>query len=143
MANQTAPHEQAMDHEAAAALAPFVDQQTVLLTTFRRDGSPVGTPVNMAVEGDHGYFRTWDEAGKFKRLRHTPEVTVAPSTVRGVATGPAIRAHARVLAGEEDAHAASLIRARHPFLHGIIVPLTHRLRGNRTVHFEVRVMGGG
>jgi uncharacterized protein len=29
-------------------LEPFVRQQTVLLTTYRRDGSPVGTPVSIA-----------------------------------------------------------------------------------------------
>jgi uncharacterized protein len=42
------------------ALEPFVHQWAVLLTTYRRDGTPVGTPVNIAVEGDHAYVRTWD-----------------------------------------------------------------------------------
>ena len=43
-------------------------QQTVLLTTFRRDGTPVGTPVSVAVEGNRAYFRTWESAGKLKRI---------------------------------------------------------------------------
>ena len=39
----------------ASSFAPFVHQKTVLLTTYRRDGTPVGTPVNIAVEGDHAF----------------------------------------------------------------------------------------
>src|SRR5919112_1001238 len=50
----------------------------VRLTTFRRDGTPVSTPVNVAVEGDRAVFRTYEQAGKFKRLRNDPRVEVAP-----------------------------------------------------------------
>jgi len=37
---------------ATPELAPFVRQKTVLLTSYRRDGTPVGTPVSVAVDGD-------------------------------------------------------------------------------------------
>lgn len=47
---------------ASTVLAPFVRQKTVLLTTYRRDGTPVGTPVHIAVDGDRAFFRTWDRA---------------------------------------------------------------------------------
>ena len=33
-------------------LAPFVRQKTVVLTSYRRDGRPVCTPVSIAVDGD-------------------------------------------------------------------------------------------
>ena len=122
---------------ASSALKRFEQQYTVLLTTFRRDGTPVGTPVNIAVEDDHAYIRTWDTAWKFKRLRNNPHVEIAPSTVRGTPTGPAVPVRARILSGEESAHAATLIARKHPVLHGIVVPLLHRLRGNRTVHVEL------
>ena len=75
-------------------LQPFVRQWAVLLTTYRRDGTPVGTPVNIAVDGDLAFVRTWDAAWKLKRIRNNPEVEVAPCTVRGKPTGPAIRARA-------------------------------------------------
>jgi PPOX class probable F420-dependent enzyme len=71
------------------ALEPFVRQKTVLLTTYRRDGTPVGTPVNIAVDGDRAFIRTFDTAWKLKRIRNNPEVQVAPSTVGGKPTGPA------------------------------------------------------
>jgi len=44
----------------------------VQLTTFRKNGTPVATPVHVVVDGDVAYFRTWDVAGKAKRLRQTP-----------------------------------------------------------------------
>ena len=118
-------------------LEPFVCQKTVLLTTYRRDGTPVDTPVNIAVDGDRAFVRTFDTAWKLKLIRNNPEVEVAPSTVRGKPTGPAIRARARVLSGSESAYAGRAIARKYPVLHGFLVPLFHRLRRNKTVHIEL------
>ena len=58
-------------------LEPFVRQTCVLLTIYRRNGTPVGTPVNIAVDGDRAFVRTWDTTWKLKRIRNNPEVEVA------------------------------------------------------------------
>jgi uncharacterized protein len=121
---------------------PFTKRRTALLTTYKRDGAPVATPVTIAVEGDHAYVRTWDTAWKVNRMRRNPVVAIAPSTWRGKVTGPAVSARARLLTGEEAAHAARLLRQKHPLLHGVLVPLMHRLRRNRTVHFELTPLNG-
>jgi uncharacterized protein len=122
---------------ATASFAPFARQQTVLLTTFRRDGTPVETPVNIAVDGDRAFIRSWDSAGKVKRIRNNPEVTIAPCTARGRPTGPPMSARARILSGQESAHAGRLLARKHPILQGVLVPLVHRLRGNTTTHIEL------
>ena len=122
---------------SAASFASFVRQRTVLLSTFRRDGTPVRTPVSIAVDGDRAFIRSWDTAGKVKRIRNNRAVTIAPCTARGRPTGPAIRACARILAGEESAHAGRLLAGKYPILHGLLVPLIHRLRGNTTTHIEL------
>ena len=124
-------------NDAARTLEPFVGQWAVLLTTYKRDGTPVGTAVNIAVEGDHAYFRTWDTAWKLRRIRNNPEVQFAPSTARGKPTAPPIGARARVLEGEDSARAARLLADKYPALHGLLVPLVHRLRGNKTMHIEL------
>lgn len=118
-------------------LEPFVRQWAALLTTYKRGGVPVGTAVNIVVEGDHAFFRTWDTAWKLKRIRNNPEVEIAPSTPRGKTTGPAIHARARVLAGDESAHASRLLARKYPVSHGFLVPMVHRLRGNTTMHIEL------
>jgi uncharacterized protein len=120
-----------------SALEPFVDQNTVLLTTYRRDGTGVGTPVHIAVDGDRAFIRTWDTAWKLRRIRNNPEVEVAPSTVGGRPTGPAIRARASVLDGAESKYAAEMLARKYPILHGVLIPRLHRLRGNRTMHIEL------
>ena len=122
------------------ALAPFVRQRTVALTTYRRDGTPVSTAVSIAVDGDRAVFRSFAKAGKTRRLRRNPAAEVAPSTFLGRPTGPAIRGTARLLDGAEAREAARLLTRKHPFLHGVLVPLTHRVgrrRTGRTVHFEL------
>ncbi|MFL6143807.1 MAG: PPOX class F420-dependent oxidoreductase [Labedaea sp.] len=116
-------------------LTRFTKQKTVLLTTFKRDGTGVGTPVSLVVEGDHAYFRTYDAAWKTKRLKNNPTVTVAPSTMRGRPTGEAVSARARLLDGAEARHAARLLAGKYRFLHGILVPLAHRMRSYRTLHY--------
>jgi PPOX class probable F420-dependent enzyme len=121
-------------------LAPFVGQKTVALTTYRRDGTPVATPVSLAVDGDRAVFRSFEKAGKTKRLRNDPTVQVAPSTGSGKPTGPAIRGTARRLSGDESRRAARLLRRKHPLLHAVLVPLSHRAgraKTGRTVHFEL------
>jgi uncharacterized protein len=128
---------------ATPPLEPFVRQRNVLLTTYRRDGTPVGTPVHVAVEGGRAFVRTWDTTWKLKRIRNNPEVEVSPSTLRGRPTGKAIRARARILTGEESARAGVRLAAKYPVLHGVLIPLVHRLRGNETMHIELRPLSDG
>ncbi|MBA3637096.1 MAG: pyridoxamine 5'-phosphate oxidase family protein, partial [Rubrobacteraceae bacterium] len=66
-------------NQSTQILEPLVKQWAVLLTTYRRDGTPVGTAVNIVVEGDLAYFRTWATAWKLRRIRNNPEVEFAPS----------------------------------------------------------------
>jgi uncharacterized protein len=126
--------------QKAGYFAPVAATTYTLLTTFRRDGTPVATPVHVVTEtgdGDVAYFRTWNTTGKAKRLRHTPAVLVAPSTFRGRPRGPAMRAEARLLDGEASQHAARLLAAKHPILHGRLIPWYHRRRGWVTQQYRL------
>jgi PPOX class probable F420-dependent enzyme len=109
----------------------------VRLTTFRRDGTPVATPVNIVVVGETAFFRTWDVTGTAKRIRHTPTVEIAPSTFRGRALGPSLRAEAELLEGLAAEHAALLLAQKHPFLHGRFIPWYHRRRGWTTQQYRL------
>jgi uncharacterized protein len=120
--------------------APVSSAKYMLLTTFRRDGTPVATPVHVAAEpgsADVAYFRTWNTTGKAKRLRHTAAVRVAPSTFRGRTLGPAIRADAYLLDGEASQRAARLLASKHPILHGRLIPWYHRRRGWITQQYRL------
>ncbi len=116
---------------------PYVKQGTVLLTSFKRDGTPVGTPVHIAVDDGHIHFRSYEKAWKTKRIRRNPHIRIAPSTMRGEPTGPAIEARARILEGDEARRAARAIGRKYPIVHRWLIPWAHKLMGTRTVHFEV------
>jgi PPOX class probable F420-dependent enzyme len=123
---------------ATPALAPFARQKTVLLTTYRRDGTPVGSPVSIVVAGDHAYLRSFEKAWKTRRLARNPDAIVTPSTMRGRPTGPGLPATVRRLSGTETRAAKHALARKYPLLHGVLVPLMHRLgraRTGRTVHF--------
>ena len=62
------------------ALEPSVREKTVLLTAYHRNGTPVRTPLPVAVDGYCVFVRAWDTSGKAKRIRDNPEIEVAPST---------------------------------------------------------------
>jgi PPOX class probable F420-dependent enzyme len=82
----------------------LADERYMLLTTFRRDGTSVATPVWVTRYDDQSVaFWTSSGSGKAKRLAHTQRVTVQPSDARGrvkPGTEP-VEATARVVSGEE------------------------------------------
>jgi uncharacterized protein len=55
----------------------------VSLTTFRRTGAPVSSPVWIARDGGELVVVTVDPAGKLKRLAHTSRVELRPCDIRG------------------------------------------------------------
>jgi uncharacterized protein len=71
-------------------MPPLPHSTYVSLTTFRRTGAPVATPVWAAPDGDTLVVWTRADSGKVKRLRHTSRVTVAPCDFRGRVEGPAV-----------------------------------------------------
>ncbi len=82
-----------------------------LLITYRRDGTPVPTPVWAAAAGGLLYVRTEAASGKAKRLRRDPRLLVAPCTVRGEPLGAPLTALARILeVGQEQRAEAALAR---------------------------------
>ena len=111
--------------------------KTILLTTYKRDGTPVQTPVSIAFDGDRAFFRSYHKAWKTKRLRNNPNVEVAAATLRGKRTGPLIHARATLLAGEQARIAAKALARRHRLLQAIVVPLAHRLLRYQTMHYEL------
>ncbi|NQX05588.1 PPOX class F420-dependent oxidoreductase [Rathayibacter sp. VKM Ac-2856] len=81
------------------ALAALADASFVSLTTFRKTGVGVSTPVWIARDGDELVVTTPRKSGKVKRLRNDPRVTLVPCDRRGrVADGATVlEAEARIV----------------------------------------------
>ncbi len=119
-------------------LAVLRSAKTILLTTYKRDGTPVATPVSIAFAGDRAFFRSYDKAWKTKRLRNTPVVEVAASTLHGKPAGPPVHARATLLDSDQARIAAQALARRHRVLQGLLVPMGHRLMRYRTMHYELQ-----
>ena len=85
----------------------------IALTTFRKSGVGVVTPVWFGEEDGKLYVVTFTTAGKTKRIRNNPQVRVAPCTVRGKVTGPEFPAIARTLPPEDFKRARQSINRRY------------------------------
>lgn len=77
-------------------------EKYVLLTTFRRDGRAVPTPVWVVRDGDRLAVWTVSDSGKVKRIRRDGKVTVAPCDVRGRPRGEAIAGQATLAASPAE-----------------------------------------
>ena len=83
-----------------AALEPH---RYISLTTYRRDGRAVATPVWFALDGDRILVWTDRVAGKAKRIRATGRAAVAPCDMPAAGPTPTpIAATGRVLPASED-----------------------------------------
>lgn len=67
----------------ADAVPALGAEKFVSLTTFKKDGSAVATPMWIGRDGDHLFFWTPADSGKAKRARNNPRVVLAPCSRSG------------------------------------------------------------
>ncbi len=109
---------------------------TTILTSFRRNGMGVGSPVGTVASQGKLYFMTPQTPGRSSASAHNPRVTVAPGTFKGEALGPAIEGTARRLTGSEFKRARDLLRVGLVGrFWGIIFDL--RYPGDKTAVYEI------
>jgi PPOX class probable F420-dependent enzyme len=84
-----------------------------LVTTFKRSGEPVATPLWFGLGDEKLYFRTYADAAKAKRIQNDQRVLVGPCDARGNPKGPMIEARARLLPESEESVAEQAIRANY------------------------------
>jgi PPOX class probable F420-dependent enzyme len=117
------------------SLLPMADARFVSLTTFRRSGEPVSTPVWVGRDGTSLVVLTPADSGKVKRLRHDPRVEVRPCGRFGaVADGvEPVSGTAELREHTDDVERArATIRATYPIESRLVLGierLVERLRG--------------
>lgn len=118
----------------APALAARFPGKYLSLVSFKRDGTPVATPLWFVLDGDRLLAMTDAHSAKVKRIRRDPEVTVAPCKGSGRLTGEPIIARAEILPRGEVEPAQRLIARKYRVDRIVILPVynfVQRLRGKR------------
>ena len=123
----------------------LADEKYVLVTTFRRDGRAVATPVWLVeLPGGAFAFSTGGDSGKVKRLRHTTRVTLQACDRRGAgAHGPVYEGQARLATGTELEQIRAAIKTKYGVMATLIdfaASLTQRISANRSRSGRVGVL---
>jgi PPOX class probable F420-dependent enzyme len=90
-------------------LAQFHGKRYFNLESYRRDGTPVRTPLWFVERNGELAFYTMEASGKVKRLRRNQRVRAAPCGARGRVTGTWVEGVARPLQGDEARQVYALL----------------------------------
>lgn len=91
------------------------------LTTFRKDGTPVATPVWLVRDGDTLRVITQADSGKAKRIRNNGRVLVAACDARGVLKSEQVEATAMLQEPADADETQRLITKRYGLLGRILM----------------------
>ncbi|MFD3732677.1 PPOX class F420-dependent oxidoreductase [Streptomyces sp. NPDC058632] len=110
----------------------------LLVTSYRRNGTPVATPVWVVRNGDALGVWTAADSWKVKRIRARADVLVGPCDVRGRPSGDQVPATAEICDAATTVHYRELI-ARKYGLSGRLTLLGSRLRRGRDGTVGIRI----
>jgi uncharacterized protein len=103
------------------------------LTSYKRDGTGVSTPVWFVIDGRRLLVMTDPESFKVKRIRRNPNVTIAPCTATGRLCRDPIPAQAELLPDSERPRFDQLMALKYSRVERVVLPwidqTLQRLRG--------------
>ncbi len=118
------------------------DERFVSLTTFRRSGEPVSTPVWIARSGTTLLVTTPMESGKVKRLRNSSRIELRPCNRMGkVAEGvEPVSGVAEILEADDlVAQSAEALRAKYGFEYRLIMWIERRSTSGQAKRVILRI----
>lgn len=110
---------------------PIATAKYVQLTTFRKDGTPVSSPLWAALDGDALVVWTVADSWKVKRLRRDPRAIVQACDARGKKLeGAPVSGRAQILDREGGDHVRSLIARKYGVFGWVTIKVSGLRRGN-------------
>ncbi|MFE9768604.1 PPOX class F420-dependent oxidoreductase [Streptomyces sp. NPDC005808] len=125
-----------------ASLDTLGSGKYVLITSYRKNGTGVATPVWVVRDGRTLGVWTPADSWKVKRIRNRADVLVGPCDVRGRPTGDQVPATAEILDAAETAHYRRLLTRKYGIL-GRITLLGSRLRRGERGTVGIRITPAG
>jgi PPOX class probable F420-dependent enzyme len=110
----------------------------LLVTSYRRNGTPVATPVWVVRDGDALGVWTAADSWKVKRIRARADVLVGPCDLRGNSTGDQVPATAEICDAAITARYRQLIARKYGII-GRLSLLGSRLRRGEAGTLGIRV----
>ena len=82
-------------------LEQFSEQKYINLETYKRDGTPIRTPVWFVIDKDLIYVITRDSTGKVKRLKNNQVVRIVSCSFKGEPKNEWVKGKTEMITGEE------------------------------------------
>jgi PPOX class probable F420-dependent enzyme len=125
-----------------SAFAALGDEQFLSLTTFRRSGECVSTPMWVGRDGDALIMFTPEASGKVKRLRNSPRVDLRPCNRFGrVKDGvEPIAGMAEVLTDEDSRERATgIIRRKYGLGYRVVMGIERLIKSGQEKRVILRI----
>jgi PPOX class probable F420-dependent enzyme len=94
-------------------LSVFSDQKYINLETYKKDGTPIRTPVWFTINDDLIYVITREKTGKVKRLKNNQNIKVVPCSFKGQPSNEWVNGIAQKVTGEEAEKAIKLRKKKY------------------------------
>ncbi|MFD8304670.1 PPOX class F420-dependent oxidoreductase [Streptomyces sp. NPDC059690] len=120
------------------ALERLGEGKYLLVTSYRKNGTPVATPVWVVRDGESLGVWTTADSWKVKRIRARGDVLVGPCDLRGHPTGAQLPATAEITDGATVARYRGLIARKYGIV-GRLTLLGSRLRRGAEGTVGIRV----
>jgi len=122
---------------SAADLRTLVRGRFLSVTSFKRDGTPVATPLWCVSDGSRLFAFTDLHSAKVRRVRRNPHVLIASCRVDGKLRGELVSARAEVLTAPAELERVRELLLEHYKISYRVVMLFYRLgrrlRGRQSV----------
>ena len=96
-------------------LEQFSEQKYVNLETYKKDNTPVKTPVWFVIDNGLVYIITRESTGKVKRLKNNQNVRIVPCSFKGETKNEWINGRAQKITGSEADNAIKLRKKKYGF----------------------------
>jgi len=120
-------------------LLSLASERFISLSTYRRSGVAVSTPVWIARDGDALIVTTPDDTGKVKRLRNSPRVEVAPSSRMGKVADDAPHKVGVAVIEEETERLTEIFRRKYGMEYRIFMFVERRIAKKQKPRVILRI----
>ena len=119
-------------------LDQFLDQKYINLETYKKDGTPVRTPVWFVIDNDLIYVITRESTGKVKRLKNNHDVRIVLCSFKGEPKNEWIKGKVEKITGKE-ADIAIKLRKKKYGMSARLIGLFTSQKGNLVV-YSIKIM---
>ena len=119
-------------------LEQFVDQKYINLETYRKDQTPVKTPVWFIIKNDQIHITTKETTGKVKRLRNNPNARIAVCSMKGDVKSDWIDVKAKKIVDEGDIEKIVKLRKKKYGFYARLISIATSQKG-KTIAYSIIV----